>query len=83
MAVEDYGKHCWVVRLSDGGEVKAYAERAEVAADGSLVLYGGASSLGAKFVNAAFAAGTWVSAYAASAEDGAALAVERWQKGRR
>lgn len=83
MAAEEYGRHCWVVRLSDGSEVRAFAERAEVTPDGSLVLYGGAASLGAKFVNAAFAAGAWHSAYAASAEEGKPLAVERWQKGRR
>jgi hypothetical protein len=82
MTTNEFGKYYWWVRLTNGQEVGVYADRVEVTGDGTLVLYGGGQSAGAKFVNLAVGAGEWQLIYAASAEDGRPLAVEHWQKRR-
>ena len=77
---DEYGRNYWWVTLGDGQELGAWADRVEVSPDGSLILYGGATALGAKFVNLAFAPGVWQFIYAADSEDGTPLAVEHWKK---
>ncbi len=72
----DYGKFYWIVKLANGQEMGAYADRVDVAGDGSLVLYGNAQTLGAKFVNLALAAGAWQYIYAASEPGGSPMAVQ-------
>lgn len=79
---DEYGRNYWWVTLADGQELGAYADRVEVSPDGSLILFGGAAALGAKFVNLAFAPGVWQFIYAADSEDGSPLAVEHWKRRR-
>lgn len=74
----DYGKFYWIIKLANGQEMGVYADRMDVTSDGSLVLYGNAQTVGAKFINLALAAGGWQYIYAASEQDGTPLAVGNW-----
>jgi hypothetical protein len=80
MSADEYGRHYWWVTLGDGQELGVYADRVEVSPDGSLLLYGGSTSLGAKFINLAFAPGGWQFIYAADPEDASPLAIGHWKK---
>ena len=82
MSADEYGRNYWWITLTDGQELGVYADRVEVSVDGTLILYGGSTSLGAKFVNLALAPGIWQFIYAADSEDGTPLAIEHWKKRR-
>jgi hypothetical protein len=80
MSEGDYGRSYWWIKLANGQEIGAYADRVEVTDGGTLVLYGSAQTLGSKFINLALASGEWQYIYAAVAEDGRPMAVKHWQK---
>ena len=82
MSIDEYGRHYWWVTLADGQELGVYADRVEISADGSLILFGGSTSLGAKFINLALAPGVWQFIYAADSENGSPVAIEHWKKRR-
>lgn len=64
----------WCISLADGKTVLAYADEVSIKPDGSLILYNPEEQF-----NLAFAAGRWVSIYAASVVDGGAVAVDAWE----
>ena len=76
----DAGRSYWWIKLTNGQEIGAYADRVEITDDGTLVLYGSPQTLGAKFVNLALASGEWQFVYAASVDDGRPIAIKHWQK---
>ena len=80
MSADEYGRNYWWITLEDGQELGAYADRVEVSSDGSLILYGGSTALGTKFVNLALAPGVWQFIYAADSGDGSPIAIEHWKK---
>lgn len=80
MAEGDYGRSYWWIKLTNGQEMGAYADRVEITDAGTLILYGSPQLMGAKFVNLALASGEWQFIYAATPDDGLPLSIKHWQK---
>jgi hypothetical protein len=77
-SAEDYGQHCWCIKtkLSQDGEILAYADEARVLPDGTLVLLRVRDSV--HEINLSIAAGHWQAVYAAHLRDRSPFAIKQW-----
>jgi len=77
---EQYGRHYWCIKtkLSKSGEIFVHADDVRILPDGTLSLIRIRDGQ-PPAINLVLAPGNWNSCYAASAMDGAPLAIEFWE----
>ena len=74
---KSHGRNYWCVKtpLSEDGEIFVIADQLDVTNGGALI----ASRNQPRTITLILAAGAWSAAYAASTEDGSAVAIEHWE----
>jgi hypothetical protein len=74
------GRNYWCIKtgLSDDGEIFVAADQLDVTSGGALIASLNQPSTRITLI---LAAGTWSAAYAASTDDGSAVAIEHWEGG--
>lgn len=77
MMATSYGERYWCIHNAAGESIHLWADSIRVDSTGALICTRIHDKEG--LLNFAFAAGSWILVYAASALDGGALAVEHWQ----
>lgn len=83
---EKYGQFYWGVKVTQGisedGEIYVHADEVQVLPNGAAVFVGSGHDAHPPQQNLILAPGSWLVIFAASIEEGSAIAVEKWKSKR-